>query len=77
MAQDGTPIAPLTFGFNSEITTLGGGGGGGITYRMRGYDTTEGRYVFWGSSTIDSGATKYTGPGPVLDIVVQAVLGAE
>jgi hypothetical protein len=51
------------------------GAGGGPTYRMRGYDTTEARYVYWSSSTIDSGAANYGGPGPVLDIVVQAVLG--
>ena len=48
----------------------------GVSYRMRGYDTTLARYVYWSSSTIDSGAASYAGPGPVLDIVVQAVLGA-
>ena len=80
MAQDGTPIAPLSYGFNSELKAHGSpvvveGGATGPTYRMRGYDTTLTRYVFWASTTIDSGATDYTGPGPVLDIVVQAVLG--
>lgn len=64
---------------NGSVVTVGvpEAGAGGPTYRMRGYDTTEARYVYWSSSNIDSGAADYAGPGPVLDIVVQAVLGAE
>ena len=48
---------------------------GGVTYRMRGYDTTLARMVFWGSTSIDETAGNYVGPGPVINIVVQAVIG--
>lgn len=54
----------------------GGGGGGSLTFRMRGTDTTLVETVFWSSATVDSGATDYGGPGPVVDIVVATVLGA-
>jgi hypothetical protein len=81
MAQNGTPIAPLSFGFNSEIKLHGSPvvveGGAGVTYRMRGFDVGLGRYAFWSSSEVDSDASDYTGPGAVVDIVVQAILGAE
>jgi hypothetical protein len=83
MAQDGTPIAPLSYGFNSEVKSIGSPvvigeeGGTTITYRMRGFDVGLGRYAFWSSSEVDSDASDYTGPGAVVDIVVQAILGAE
>jgi hypothetical protein len=47
----------------------------GITYRMRGYDTTLASTVFWNSSTPDADSSDYGGPGPVTDIVVRAVSG--
>jgi hypothetical protein len=53
-----------------------GGGGGSLTYRMRGNDTTLASIVYWGSTTVDSAASDYGGPGPVTDIVVHKVLGA-
>jgi hypothetical protein len=83
MAQDGTPIAPLFFGFNSEVKSIGSpvvigeGGAGGPVYRMRGIDATLMRTVFWNSSVVDVDATDYTGPGNPTDIVVQAIIGAE
>jgi hypothetical protein len=51
-------------------------GSGGLTYRMRGYDTTLTQIVFWSSDHVDSTAADYSGPGPVIDIVVQDILGA-
>lgn len=54
---------------------LGDGGGGGVLYRMRAKDTTLSRYVFWTTTEIDDTGAEYTGPGPLLDIVVQDVLG--
>ena len=55
---------------------IGGGGTGGPSYRMRAHDTTLARYVFWSSSTVDDTGANYAGPGPLTDIVVQAVIGA-
>ena len=46
-----------------------------IIYRMRAYDSTLGRIVFWNSGVIDSSGLDYTGPGPLSDVVVQNVLG--
>jgi hypothetical protein len=56
---------------------LFGGTGGGVTYRMRARDASLGRYVFWDSEdSIDTLGAQYTGPGPLTDIVVQAVIGS-
>lgn len=54
-----------------------GVGGAGATYRMRAHDTTLARYVFWNSSSIDPIGANYGGPGPLTDIVVQNVIGAD
>lgn len=50
-------------------------GESGVAYRMRGYDTTLGREVFWSSLGIDSMGSGYGGPGPLVDIVVHMLLG--
>lgn len=47
-------------------------GGAGIKYRMRGYDTNLGQYVYWTSSEIDSDGSDYVDPPSLTDIVVQA-----
>ena len=78
MAQDGTPIAPLSFGFNSELKVLGGEvvvEGGGPTYRMRATDTTLGYPVYWESQGVDAAGANYAGPGPLTDVVVSEVIG--
>lgn len=54
---------------------LGGGGGSSVTYRMRGYDGTLARLVFWTAESIDDTGAEYTGPGPLTDIVVQMIVG--
>lgn len=51
------------------------GTSGGITYRMRGFDTSLNRYVYWDSTTVDSAGADYGGPGPLTDIVVQDIKG--
>jgi hypothetical protein len=45
--------------------------GDAFTYRMRGYDTTLARFVYWTASEVDGTGSNYTGPGPLQDIVVQ------
>jgi hypothetical protein len=47
----------------------------GAQYRMRAYDSTLTRIVFWTSDTIDTLGADYTGPGPITDVVVQNVIG--
>jgi hypothetical protein len=44
-------------------------------YTMRAYDTTLAGHVFWQASTVDATGSSYTGPGPLIDIVVAAVAG--
>ncbi len=52
------------------------GSGGGVTYRMRARDIVLDRYVYWNSTAvIDSTGANYTGPGPLVDIVVQQATG--
>jgi hypothetical protein len=51
------------------------GSSGGAIYRMRGFDSTLGRIVYWQTSSVDGTASSYAGPGPVTDIVVQNVIG--
>lgn len=48
-----------------------------LVYRMRAKDTTLGEIVYWNSiGSIDGTGAEYTGPGPLIDIVVQAVVGS-
>jgi hypothetical protein len=59
---------------------LAGGSGpppppSGLTYRMRAFDQTLGRIVFWPSDTIDTSGTDYTGPGPLIRVVIQDLIG--
>jgi len=48
----------------------------GPTYRMRGFDDTLEKLVFWTSAVIDNAGDAYGGPGPLSDIVIQQVLGS-
>ena len=50
--------------------------GSSLVYRMRAFDGTLARHVFWSSSSVDSGGVDYGGPGPLSDVVVQTVLGS-
>ena len=50
-------------------------GGDGVRYRMRGYDNSLTRIVYWTTAFVDSVGTEYTGPGPLIDIVVSNVIG--
>lgn len=44
-------------------------------YRMRAYDETLGRVVYWTTIYIDKTGAEYTGPGPLTDIIVSHVIG--
>lgn len=44
-------------------------------YRMRAYDQTLAREVYWTTVYIDSTGAEYTGPGPLVDIIVSHVIG--
>lgn len=44
-------------------------------YRMRAYDETLNEYVFWAAEEIDPNGANYTGPGPLVDVVVQMMRG--
>lgn len=46
----------------------------GAVYRMRGYDSTEARTVYWDSDTVDATGVNYSGPGPLLNVVVSIVI---
>ena len=65
------PASPLSELFYTNLT--GGGSGPTINYVMRGYDSTLTTIVYWDSATIDPTAANYSGPGPVVDVVVAAV----
>lgn len=43
-------------------------------YRMRAFDSTLARIVFWKSTIVDQSGVDYTGPGPLVGIVVQGAL---
>jgi hypothetical protein len=43
-------------------------------YRMRATDTTLTRVVYWRSQSIDEFGNDYVGPGPLIEIVVSAVI---
>lgn len=47
-----------------------------LRFVMRGFDTTLARIVYWKASFVDTGATQYTGPGPVTQIVISDILGS-
>jgi hypothetical protein len=49
-----------------------------LTYRMRAFDVTLARTVFWPSLVIDTSGTDYIGvfgPGPLIRVVVQDIIG--
>jgi hypothetical protein len=81
---EGGFLDPLRRGHNNPFGNAthlptGAGGGGGATYRMRGFDQNGAvnSIVYWNATTVDSAAASYTGSaGPVVDIVVKAIVGA-
>jgi hypothetical protein len=42
----------------------------GVQFRMRAYDSTLGRIVYWNAPSTDAGGSYYSGPGPLSDVVV-------
>lgn len=50
-------------------------GGDGVNYRMRGFDSSLGRVVYWTATFVDSTGSEYTGPGPLIDIVASNAIG--
>ena len=61
-------------GFNNIPIPISGGGEA-VSYIMRGYDQTLLTLVFWTSLELDGSAADYTGPGPVVDVVLHFVKG--
>jgi len=47
----------------------------GVIYRMRAYDSTLAQMVYWESIIVDSAGVDYTGPGPLVDVVVYRPIG--
>lgn len=45
-------------------------------HRMRAYDQTLGRDVYWDSGVVDLTGDDYTGPGPLQDVVVSKIFEA-
>ena len=62
-----------------SLTTKGVAGGGGassgVIYRMRAYDTSLTSYVYWNYPEVDSTGAGYSGPGPLIDIVISIIIG--
>lgn len=44
------------------------------SYRMKGFDTTLVKWVYWTSNSIDMNALRYLGPGPVTRVMVAKIL---
>jgi hypothetical protein len=42
-------------------------------HRMRAYDQTLARDVYWDSGSVDLAGDDYTGPGPLQDVVVSKI----
>jgi len=47
-----------------------------VVYRMRGYDGSLAKLVYWNHASVDGTGAGYGGPGPLTDIVVRKILGA-
>jgi hypothetical protein len=45
-----------------------------VIYRMRAFDTTLATFVYWDALEIDVGGLRYTGPGPLTNVVVSNIL---
>jgi hypothetical protein len=52
------------------IATDSGAGLSGVKFRMRAFDSTLGRIVYWNAPDTDPNGTSYSGPGPISDVVV-------
>jgi len=50
------------------------GGASGPVFRMRAFDSSLDRTVYWYSLVIDSDGTDYPGAGPLTDIVISVVV---
>lgn len=48
--------------------------GPALFYKMRGFDVTLGRSVYWGTAAEDATGAEYTGPGPLTEIVVSHLI---
>jgi len=70
----GSASAPFVSILTGEAAEGGDDGGTGITYRMRGYDSTLAAVVYWNSTMIDSLGVSYLGPGPLTMIVVSNII---
>jgi hypothetical protein len=75
-APEGFPKWSQKGGKDAFEVPIGSPSAGGVTYRMRGYDTTLTQTVFWSAPIVDSTGAYYGGPGPLTDILVQKILGA-
>jgi len=65
------------YGVPRETATASVGGpvAADPTYRMRAFDSSLARVVFWNASIVDSTGASYGGPGPLVDVVVHMLLG--
>jgi hypothetical protein len=72
----GLPTGLGNWARNGIESPLPGGSGLGIVYRMRAYDNTLAVPVYWNATVIDAIGTQYSGPGPLVDIVVSNIIPA-
>jgi|SRR5690606_13348976 len=65
---DGLAAADTSAAYNQGYAD--GFADGSVFYRMRAWDITLGRYVYWTvQGVVDDLGLEYTGPGPLIDIV--------
>jgi hypothetical protein len=64
------PAVPFVYTWDvlSQTTSI-------AIYRMRAFDSTLARMVYWKSFIVDTAGADYTGPGPIINVVVQNVIG--
>lgn len=56
--------------WNQTVDPVFIGGRGVDGFRMRGFDGTLNDYVYWSAQQPDPGGARYSGPGPLSDVVV-------
>jgi hypothetical protein len=56
------------------VSVVGGGRDAPIRFRMRAFDQTLGRTVYWTARVLDYEAKYYDGPGPLINIRVFKVI---